>query len=55
MCNVNIANDVGDTALHNAARWGFGELPLVSLCSVSVLPLVSLYSVVCNILCHCVV
>ena len=34
MCNVNIANDVGDTALHNAARWGFGELPLVSLCSV---------------------
>ena len=44
MCNVNIANDVGDTALHNAARWGFGVLSLVSLCSV-----------VYNILCHCVV
>ena len=26
VCNVNITNDAGDTALHNAARWGFGEL-----------------------------
>ena len=26
MCDINSANDVGDTPLHRAARWGFCEL-----------------------------
>ena len=25
-CAVNATNEQGDTPLHNAARWGFGEL-----------------------------
>lgn len=24
-CKINVVNDEGNTPLHNAARWGFGE------------------------------
>ena len=24
-CNINVTNEQGDSPLHNAARWGYGE------------------------------
>ena len=32
--NISAANDLGDTALHMASRWGFGEYNAVVLLRV---------------------
>ena len=36
-CDVNVANEQGDTPLHNAARWGYGEaqLPWRDVCTLT--------------------
>ena len=46
-CDVNVANELGDTPLHNAARWGYGKPSACSPCLSDVRVSMSVSKLVC--------